>query len=152
MKVFKNSSLHHVHSDQTALFVTRTFSSILFHWITKESFSVLSSFLLASFSSLEESLTTTTITLCFLTLCFLCSTFQKKTPHSSNGNGAITDTGSFRGVGWLHHCVMTQLTWHSTFQSQSRSQFPSNLLIIEVRSSRSENNVSHYNTNVPHLY
>lgn len=56
-KVFKSSSLRH---DQIALFVTRTFSSILFPWITKESFTVLSSFLLASFSSLEEPLTITT--------------------------------------------------------------------------------------------
>ena len=43
-KAFKSSSLHHVHSWQTTLFVTRTFSSILFHHGTKESFTGWSSF------------------------------------------------------------------------------------------------------------
>ena len=45
MKAFKTSSLHHhVHLWQTTLFVTRTFSSILFHHGTEGSFTGWSSF------------------------------------------------------------------------------------------------------------
>lgn len=44
MRVFKNSSLHRVHSGQTTLFVTRTFSRISLRRVTKASFTVSSPF------------------------------------------------------------------------------------------------------------
>ena len=99
MKVFKNSSLHHVHSEQTTLFVTRTFSSILFRRGTKKSLTRLSSFA-AGLIQFTWRTSDPSPPRSPPPLCFLYGTFQRTTPRSSNVNDAIMGMDSFRGC-WL---------------------------------------------------
>lgn len=89
MKVFKSSPLYRVHSDQTALFVLRAFSSISFHHATKSlsPHCPRSVPLRSLWPSPPQSPQHH----------FLSSTFQRKTPRGSSGHKAVTDTGSFRG-------------------------------------------------------
>lgn len=136
MKVFKNSSLHHVHSEQITLFVTSTFSSILFHSGTKESLTGLSSFAagLIQFTWRTSDPSPPRSPPPPPPCVFSMAPFREQLHSVQMSMMPLWAWNLLEDVGCLYHCVTGQLTWHSVFQRWSRSQFPSSFLKIEVRS------------------
>lgn len=114
MKAFKSSSLHHVHSWQT-LFVTRTFSSILFHHGTKDSFTGWSSIRGWPHSVHLKSLWPISTTITPHTCVFSTAPFREQLHTVQMSMMLLWAWNLLEDIGYLYHCVIRQLTWHSVF-------------------------------------